>query len=416
MTQYVGTVILVILISIRQVLTLRRNEELVQELRILNHQMEQEARELEIRVQDRTNALRVSAEVSRQLSTILNQNELLIEVAKQIKTAFNFYHAHLTLLDNKPQVDKINEENGDPRNIEGVQSNTGGVSLVERAAIRIKSPVIIRDTNNEPGWKPNHLLPDTKAEIAVPIMIGSKVVGVIDVQHNVINGLDQEDVNLLQSIANQVAIALENARQYARGQALVAELQKSEASFRAIAETANDGIMSANSQGELIFFNKASEEIFGYDREEVLGMHMTMLIPEKYRKMFERGIERYTATGDRRIIGNTFELVGLHKTGAEFPAELSMTSWKTDEAEYYSGIVRNISERKANEKALAHRIEREKLVNRMANKIRSAVTVEQIINIAAEETRQAVGASRSVVKIQPEFSTQNIPSPNKTEG
>jgi GAF domain-containing protein len=88
-----------------------------------------------------------------------------------------------------------------------------GAGLVGRSA-EANNPILASDTALNPDWLPTPLLPETRCEAAVPIAAGEQVLGVLDVQQNVVGGLTYEDIDLLQSIANQAAIALLNARAY----------------------------------------------------------------------------------------------------------------------------------------------------------------------------------------------------------
>lgn len=129
-------------------------------------------------------------------------------------------------------------------------------------------------------------------------------------------------------------------------------LSESETKFRSVTQSANDAIIAADSKGQIISWNNGASRIFGYDEAEVLGSPLTRIMPEAYRTAHQKELERHAATGESRVIGQTVELHGLRKDGQEFPLELSLTSWETGEERFYSGIIRDITERKQAENAL----------------------------------------------------------------
>jgi PAS domain S-box-containing protein len=123
-------------------------------------------------------------------------------------------------------------------------------------------------------------------------------------------------------------------------------LTESEHRFQSLVESASDGIVVANGRGIIVSWNRAASRLFGYSMEEMIGQPLTVMMPQRYRDAHERGLARIEATGKGRLIGSVVELHGLRKSGEEFPIELSLATWKTAGGSYYSGIIRDISERK----------------------------------------------------------------------
>jgi len=142
-------------------------------------------------------------------------------------------------------------------------------------------------------------------------------------------------------------------------QALVAQVQyaesaldESEERFRSLVESATDAIVLADEQGNIISWNKTANRLFGYGEEEVQGRPLTMLMPVRYREAHEQGFRRLQATGESKIIGHLIAVEGLRKDGTEFPLELSLATWKSHGRSFYSGIIRDITDRRHSEEAL----------------------------------------------------------------
>lgn len=170
-------------------------------------------------LQQRTLVIETSSEVSRHLSTILNEQELLNTVVNQVKRGFNYYHAHIYLLNERG--DRLVMAAGTGQAAQEMLAQRHGLRLGEGLvgqAAQAKEVVLVSDVRQDPNWVSNSLLPATKAEVAVPIVMGKQVLGVLDVQHNLVNGLQERDADLLQLLANQIAIALQNARLFTQTQ------------------------------------------------------------------------------------------------------------------------------------------------------------------------------------------------------
>ena len=130
------------------------------------------------------------------------------------------------------------------------------------------------------------------------------------------------------------------------------KLREHEKRVLAITQTAPDAIVSADSGGRITYFNPAAERMFGYTTAQATGQPLTLLMPERFHAAHQAGVERFLATRDPRLIGKSLELVGKKKNRDEFPFSLSLSAWETDGEISFTGILRDISERKRAEEAL----------------------------------------------------------------
>ena len=129
-------------------------------------------------------------------------------------------------------------------------------------------------------------------------------------------------------------------------------LRESEARLRSIVDSSGDGILSINARGHVIFWSKGAEAMFGYTADEIVGGNVTVIIPERFRQAHSQGLIYAAAAGRVSANRHMTELVGRRKDGTEFPIEFSLASWSAWGETYFTGIVRDISDRKRIDHAL----------------------------------------------------------------
>ena len=211
---------------------------------IENLRLFEETRRGQMELDRRAQQLAAVAQVSTASSQEMDVQKMLETVVHLTQRQFGLYHAHVFTYREESgelQIVACGYKEGDEH--EGTHGTTTipvtqEQSLVARAA-RTRQAVIVNDVHNEPGWLPNPLLPETRAELAVPMIVGDKLLGVLDVQSEHLNAFSVEDANIQLTLASQVAIALQNAYSFAQAQR--------QAEREGLLNTINQKIQSATS-------------------------------------------------------------------------------------------------------------------------------------------------------------------------
>ena len=187
-----------------------RNAETFEHEQESRRQNEQRAAELE-----------TVAQVSTTASNILDVDELVHTISELTKAAFDLYHAHIYLFDE--QSDQLVLAGGAGEAGQIMVTNGHAISLQHPTSIvaragRERRGVMVNDVYNSPTFMPNPMLPETRSELAVPMLVGDQLIGVMDVQSAQENNFDRNDMQIKTILAAQVAVSVQNAWAFQRSQ------------------------------------------------------------------------------------------------------------------------------------------------------------------------------------------------------
>ena len=210
----------------------------------------------------------------------------------------------------------------------------------------------VRDIQADPTfvrtWLAKEL--DVRAVLAFPVRAAEETIAVIEFFSDRPEEPDGRLVDLMDSVGSQLGEVL-------RRRWTEQALRASEEQFRALAESANDAIVTIDEWGRIVYCNESLDRIFGYSCGEMVGKDASLLLPERFRDSYRAGLARILETGEPSMTERTVEMTGLRPDGSEFPVELSLSKWQTDQGSFVTAILRDITARKWVEKTLEEKVE-----------------------------------------------------------
>lgn len=164
------------------------------------------------------------------------------------------------------------------------------------------------------------------------------------------------------------------------------EASRAEARYRAVVDTAVDAMVVIDAAGVIQSFNQAAERMFGHAAADVVGRRVDMLMPEPHRSAHGDYLERYRRTGVRTIIGAGREVQGVRRDGSVFPIDLSVAEWFDGDERYFTGILRDVTQRKEGERTLNEYLRQLQLAKAEAE--RANLAKSKFLAAASHDLRQ----------------------------
>jgi len=209
--------------------------------------------------------VQIASEIAREISSALNLDELLLKAVNLILDRFNFYHASIFLIDPIENIALIREATGEA----GAQMKRVGHKLAvgSKSVVGYVSgqgePLVVNDTSKDATHLPNSMLPDTRAEAAIPLKVGDRILGVIDVQSTIPYSFKPSDISTFQTLADQLAIAVNNTE-------LFAEIQEHLSQHRLLHHITTSAASGTTLEEALTSAVKGLQVTLGGDRVSIL--------------------------------------------------------------------------------------------------------------------------------------------------
>lgn len=363
-----------------------------QSLAAANEELQKTQEGLEARVAEQTRDLTLAAEIGQAISQIRDLDELLTTAVERIRSRFDLYYAQIYLVNEDGTQLNLSAGTGTVGEHllkQGLHLDINARSINGRAALE-KQPVIVADTAQSPIFRPNPSLPYTRSEMAIPLLVGDNVLGVLDLQSTTAGALNEDNLSAFSILAGQLAITLQNADLFKEQNRLTQELQENTKQFQENV-TFLDTIL--NNVPTMLFvkraedlrymrWNKAGSELVGIPSEEFIGKTDYDFFPEHEAEFFVQK--------DREVLNNGIlvdipeETIESVDKGQRLLHTIKVPIMDADgNPQYLLGISQDITQQKDAERMLNERVKELNLLNEIGQKANGQPSLEEFLTYVA---------------------------------
>ncbi|MCA9969707.1 MAG: GAF domain-containing protein [Anaerolineales bacterium] len=342
---------------------------------------------LETQVASRTQDLNLAADIGRRVSQVQDLDALLAEAVNLIRDRFDLYYTQIYLVDAATQSLRLRAGTGEA----GEQLLARGHALpidttsINGTAACQKEPVLVADTAAGPAFRPNPLLPATRAELAVPLIVAGSVRGVLNLQSADSHTLTPAILPAFEALAGQLAVAIDNATLFAERQRTQADVAR----FKLGIEQSSSAVFLTGVDGTIQYVNPAFETVYGYTAAEAVGdtpriIKSGLIPPDQYAAFWSTLLSGHSVTG---------EIPNRHKDGRIINIEASNNPIVNDEGVLtgFLAVHTDITARKSAETALAKRAAELETVARVGTSAATAQDPDQLLQEVVDLAQSSFG-------------------------
>jgi len=373
-----------------------RERQLIAELKNTQEQLEQRVDERTSDLKSRALQIQAAAEVGRAAVTIRDLNELLTKVTHLISARFGFYHVGIFLLDKRNEyavLHAANSQGGQRMLKRGHKLRVGEVGIVGYVTGK-REPRIALDVGEDAVYFDNPDLPETRSEMALPLVIGDILLGALDVQSRHAGAFTTDDISTLEVLADQLAVAIENAR-------LLREMQEA-------LETAQRAYGDISAEG---WKNIVGQRVsWGY-RYDVEAPEPVTSISDPWDPEIDQAIASRQVIQDNqrillplRIRDQIIGVLNLERGGAD-------QHWTEEEISLIEPLADRLSQALESARLFEdtqRRAARERTISEFTGRVRETLDMDLVLKTAVEELRQRLGLSEVLVRLVDEPEDETI--------